>query len=92
MKYITYAEKSLMIGEEASAVLMEFAAKLADSAKADTVQLNAIGADGNDVAATFLHDAGVMLYGTSELVDAPFDSASVQIRGHLSAEIEWRVA
>jgi hypothetical protein len=58
MRHVTFSEKSLLIGDEAAALLIEYAALLANLRRADTVDLNAIGADGADVVATFLLDAG----------------------------------
>jgi hypothetical protein len=61
MKHVTYAEKSLLIGDEAATLLLEYAAALGTDNSADTVELNAIGAEGNDVAAIFLLGPGVLL-------------------------------
>jgi hypothetical protein len=61
MKHITFADKSLLIGDEAADLMLEYAAKLAGSSNADTVKLNAISSDGDEVVATFLLDAGAPL-------------------------------
>lgn len=61
MKHITFAEKSLLVGDEAADILIAYAALLARVGSADVVTLNAIGADGHDVTASFLLDQGASL-------------------------------
>ncbi|KQR23800.1 hypothetical protein ASF79_00585 [Agreia sp. Leaf335] len=58
MKHIMYAEKTLMIGDEAADLAIEYAAVLANHGKADTVKLNAFDADGDTVVATLLLNSG----------------------------------
>jgi hypothetical protein len=65
MKHVTYAEKSLLVGDEAADVLLEYAAAVARTGGADTVSLTALGAEGNDVVATFLLGAGTILIAES---------------------------
>jgi hypothetical protein len=88
MKHITYGEKSLMIGDEAASVLMEFAARVAEVGTADTVAINAIGAEGNDVTATFLLDVGtVMMSETATTsVQEPDNAAAIAyMRGRMES-------
>jgi hypothetical protein len=54
MKHVTYSEKSLLVDDDAAEALIEYARLLAQSGDSDTVTLTAIGADGNNVDATFL--------------------------------------
>jgi hypothetical protein len=54
MKHVTYSEKSLLVDDDAAEALIEYARLLAQSGDSDTVTLSAIGADGNNVDATFL--------------------------------------
>jgi hypothetical protein len=54
MKHVTYAEKSLLMGDEAADTLLEYARLLADNETADTVTLTSISPDGNTVEASFL--------------------------------------
>lgn len=61
MKHVTYSEKSLLIGDDAADLLMGYATVLARTAGADSVTLRAIGADGNDVDATFLLNPSTVL-------------------------------
>jgi hypothetical protein len=61
MKRISYSDKSLLLGDEAADILLNYAATLADLGRADAVTLHALGSDGNDVDATFLLDSGARL-------------------------------
>lgn len=61
MKHVTYADKSLLIGDEAADLLMSYATALGQTGGADAVTLRAIGIDGNDVEATFLLSPATVL-------------------------------
>jgi hypothetical protein len=69
MKHITMAEKSLLLGDEAADLLMEYAALLGRTDSADTVTLRAYGADGDPVDVTFLLNSGLALL--AETSDSP---------------------
>ena len=79
MKHVTYAEKSLLVGNEAADVLLEYAAVVARTGSADTVNVMALGAEGNDVVATFLLGAGTVLMAESAntTVEEPDNTAIV---------------
>ena len=62
MKHVTYADKALLIDDEAADWLMEYARALGESHMTDSVTLRGIGMDGNEVESTFLLNA------SSELV------------------------
>lgn len=49
-----YAEKSLLMGDEVVDLMMEYAVLLARQTSADSVNVEAIGTDGDQVTATFL--------------------------------------
>jgi hypothetical protein len=55
------ADKSLLIGDEAADVLLEYAALLAQIGRGDSVRLRAIGADGDEVTVGFLLNSGTVL-------------------------------
>ncbi|MGC5172255.1 hypothetical protein ACLQ2Q_16580 [Microbacterium sp. DT81.1] len=80
MKHITYAQKSLLVGDAAADALVEYAVALAKNASADTVTLKAFGVDGADVEATFVLDAGtiVMAETTKSSIPEPDDSEAVE--------------
>ena len=61
MKHITYAEKSLLLGDEAADTLIEYAAVLASHGRGDGITLRALSSDGDEVDATFLLTAGAPL-------------------------------
>jgi hypothetical protein len=61
MKHITYAEKSLLVGDDAADTMLEYAALLTTHGRGDTVTLRALGADGDEVDATFLLAGGAPL-------------------------------
>ena len=58
MRHVTYADKSLMIGDEATETMLEYAAALVNAGKADTVDIKAWSNDGQEVVATFLLQTG----------------------------------
>ena len=65
MKHLTMAEKSLLLGDEAADLLMEYAAVLGQTDSADTVVLSAYGDDGDPVDVTFLLNGGTSILSES---------------------------
>jgi hypothetical protein len=61
MKHITFGDKSLLVGDAAADALLEYGAFLTGAAKGDTVEVEAISADGNEATATFLLGPGVTM-------------------------------
>ncbi|MEP6481839.1 MAG: hypothetical protein ABJA94_07520 [Rhodoglobus sp.] len=61
MKHVTYADKSLLIGDEAATTLLQYAAMLGSRGAADTVTLKALDGQGNDVEAIFLLNSGTVM-------------------------------
>lgn len=61
MKHITFADKSFLVGSSVADAVLEYAAMLGETHSADSIDLNAIGADGDDVHATLFLSAGVPL-------------------------------
>lgn len=72
MRHLTFGDKTLFLGDAAATTLMEYAARLADAGRADTIELNVIGPDGHLVVATFLLDRGTSLM-AEEADDAAFE-------------------
>jgi hypothetical protein len=58
MMHVTYSDKTLLIGDEATNLMMEYTAALVNASKADTVDINAWSDDGQEVVATFLLQTG----------------------------------
>jgi hypothetical protein len=74
MKHLTYGEKSLLLGDRAADLIVEYATALARLGGADNVTLNALDPDGNDVAVTFLLASGAALVvetGSTSLPEPP---------------------
>ena len=61
VQHITNAEKSMLVGDEVAALLLDYAAALARVGSGDTVRVNAVSGDGNEVVATFLLNSGTVL-------------------------------
>ena len=80
MKHVSYADKSLLMGDDAADTLMEYARLVADNERADTVTLRSISTDGNTVEASFLLDAStiLMVESTNSEMEAPDNSEAVQ--------------
>lgn len=58
---MTYADKSLLLGDETADALIRYAAALTRNGTADSVEVNAVSSDGDDVVATFLLGPGAPL-------------------------------
>src|ERR1700712_4210183 len=69
MKHVTYSEKSMLVGNEAADLLLEYAAAVSKIHTADTVNINALGSDGNNVEATFLLGEGAPLMAETATTD-----------------------
>jgi hypothetical protein len=80
MKHVSYADKSLFMGDDAADTLLEYARLVADNERADTVTLRSISTDGNTVEASFLLDAStvLMVESTNSDVEAPDNTEAVQ--------------
>lgn len=86
MKHITYAEKSLLVGDAVADLLIEYAAALGTAQQADTVSLHAISSDGDEVDAMFLLGEGAPLMNettTSTLPEPDNQTAETYIRERL---------
>lgn len=59
--HLTYADKSLLVGDEIGDLLLEYAALLASNNIADTVEVRSISSDGDEVVAKFLLGEGAPL-------------------------------
>ncbi len=80
MKHLTYADKSLLVGDEVADLLLQYSARLASSGVADTVEVHAISSDGDDVTATFLLGEGAPLMAetTTSSLPEPDNTDAVQ--------------
>ena len=71
MKHLTYAEKSLLVGDDTADLLLEYAAALGTAGQADTVKVQAMSSDGDDVEATFLLGEGAPLMAETSTTKVP---------------------
>jgi hypothetical protein len=83
MKHVTYANKSMFMDDDAADLLAEYAAVLGTNAQADTVEIHAVGIDGNEVDVTFVLNSSsdlVVETTNSEMVPPINDAAVAQMR------------
>jgi hypothetical protein len=87
MKFLTYADRSVLIGNEAADTLIEYSAVLADTGHADSVELNALGTDGDDIVASFVLGTGtnLMAESTSSRLPEPDNAIGVH---HMKDKID----
>jgi hypothetical protein len=80
MKHLTYADQSVLVGDEAADTLVRFAARLSDTSHADTVIMNAIDSGGDFIVASFVLGAGVNLMAqtTSSPLEEPDNREAVE--------------
>ena len=80
MKHVTFADKSLFIGDDAADLLMEYTRLLGQNSTADTVSVAAIGGDGNTVDVSFLLNASssLVVESTNSVLEPPDNSEAVR--------------
>jgi len=71
MKRITYSDKSVLVGDEAAETLVDYAAMIARIGSAGSITLAAIGANGDEIEATFLLTQGTILMAETTTSTAP---------------------
>jgi hypothetical protein len=69
--HLTYADKSLLVGDDVAKALIEYAAALASARLGDSVTVRAYGADGEPVDAVLLLDTGAPIMAESTRSDLP---------------------
>jgi hypothetical protein len=79
MKHVTYANKSLLMDDDAADLLAEYAAVLGTNDQADAVHVRAIGSDGNEVDATIVLNSSsdLVIESTNSSAEAPDNDAAV---------------
>jgi hypothetical protein len=87
MKHLTFANKNFLVGDAVADAIVEYAAALGERSSADTIDITAIGADGDEVAATLFLSTGVPL--VAESSTAPFPEPN---NTETEAYIEGRLA
>lgn len=71
MKHLTFADKSLLIDDATADALIEYAALLVQHDTADSVDVHAFGADGDEVEAKLLLSAGAPLMAETSQTSLP---------------------
>lgn len=61
MKHVMYGDKSLLMDDDSADALIEYAGAIARAKGGDTIELKAVGDDGNDVTVTFLLNSATVL-------------------------------
>jgi hypothetical protein len=81
MKHLTYADKSVLTGDEVADVLVRYAAVLAETGHADTVSIDAVGTDGDAVTTTFVIGSGtnLMVETTNSSLPEPNNARTVAV-------------
>ena len=80
MKHLTYADQSVLIGDQAADTLIRFSAVLAEKGHADAVSLNAIGNEGDSIVASFVLGSGTNLMSatTNSTIPEPDNGEGVE--------------
>lgn len=61
MKYVTYGQRSVMLGDDAAHALLGYATALASAGRADHVTVRTVGLDGEEDDVTLLLSRGLPL-------------------------------
>ncbi|MBF4463028.1 MULTISPECIES: hypothetical protein [unclassified Rathayibacter] len=80
MKHILFADKTIVVGDDAADALVEYAVALAARSQADDVEYLGIGADGATVRVTFLVNAASALVVETTPSDLPEPDNTDEIR------------
>jgi len=86
MKHVTYGDKSLFIDDETANLLIGYTVDLAETGDTDTVDVHAVGADGNKVVVSLILNENAPLTAetaTGELTDFENDAAIDYLRRQL---------
>ncbi len=87
MKHLSFADKTVFVGDEAADLLVEYAALLGATQSADSVRLRAVGQDGNEVEVDFVLNASTNL--ASESTNVTMDPpANVEAVAYMRRKIE----
>jgi hypothetical protein len=87
MKHLTFADKNFLVGDNLADAIIEYATALGERHTADSIDINAIGADGDEVSATLFLSTGVPLVAettTSTLPEPNNDETVAYIEARLA--------
>lgn len=79
MKRVTFSNRTLLMGDDAADALVEYSALIARRDSADIVALRAVGADAEEIDATFMLGSGTILMAqsTHSTMEEPENSEAV---------------
>lgn len=93
MRHVTLGDRSLLVGNEAADLLLDYAALVAQLSRGDSVRMNALAADGEPVAVGVLLNSGssMLVESSGSVLPEPDNAAAIAyLRGRL-AEYDSRV-
>lgn len=79
MKHLLFANKTILVGDDAADALIEYGVALATKQTADRVEYTGIGADGATVQAVFLLNASAALVAETTLSDLPEPDNAMEV-------------
>jgi hypothetical protein len=91
MKHITFADKNFLVGDSTADAILEYACMLGETQTADTIEITAIGADGDEVRATMFLSTGVPLVSettNSSLPEPDNDETIAYIESRLTRHVD----
>jgi hypothetical protein len=86
MMHITFADKSLLTGDDVADLLVEYTAVLAEVGQADSIAVVAYGSDGQKVTAKFALSEGAAILAESTETDLP-DPDNAEAEAYLREQI-----
>ena len=86
MMHLTFADKSLLVGNEVADLLVEYSAVLAEAGQADSIAVNAYSSDGQKVTAKFALSEGAAILAETTQTDLP-DPDNEEAESYLREQI-----
>lgn len=91
MKHLTFADKDFLVGDALADAVLEYAAVLGETRSADSIDIRAIGADGDEIEATFFLSAGVPLVAETTRSSLP-EPDNAETVAYIEARLAQHVA
>lgn len=87
MKHLLVGDKTLLVGNETADLLLKYSALVARIGSGDSVSVHAIDADGNDVTAGILLNAGTALVVETATTEMP-EPDNAEVETYLRARLD----
>jgi hypothetical protein len=87
MRHVTMGDRSLLVGNEAADLLLDYAALVAQLSRGDSVRMNALGTDGEPVAVGVLLNSGssMLVESSGSVLPEPDNAVAIAyLRGRLA--------